>query len=121
MLATALAKRPSGHDDQTPYRPRLSQLRRLSVATGLLAIGVVAVLPPSVLADRMAVGSFVAFALGTAIGWVEAKMKPAAPAAAHPKVALGTKRQWVVAIVGVTLVAAAAVQTWFGNGGAIAG
>jgi arabinofuranan 3-O-arabinosyltransferase len=99
----------------------LSQARRLSVATGVVALLALAFVPEGSLADRVALAALIALGFGTALGWLQMQLQGRPVRAQLGQVEARSARTWFLVTIGVLLVAGLAVQTWFQPGTSIAG
>jgi hypothetical protein len=96
----------------------LSQTRSLSVTAGVSALLILSILPEGTLSERLAITALVALGFAAAVGWFEllTRRKPEAPI----RVGRQSRQFWPEVTLGVALLAALAVRTWFLPGSSIA-
>lgn len=101
--------------------PGLAQTRRLSVATGVLALLSLAFVPEGFAADRLALAALITLGFASVLGWSEMAVsgRPLRPVRDHKSGS--NSRTWLLVVIGVALVAGLAVQTWFKPGTSIGG
>jgi hypothetical protein len=97
----------------------LSQTRRLSAASGVVAVLSLAFVPEGVLANRLAQLAWVAFAFAAALGWLQLGTRVRyGPPKQEPRGTHGS-REWLVATAGIALLTGFGIQTWFRVGSSI--